>query len=237
MKKLFSLLFIVTFLISCSKDSSSDSGTPILSDTPLAKAEFDGSNFGIYKGVIIGSTGVITINIKNDGILTATLVIDGVTSVFTSNGNVALGEAINNLTFTSGDKSFTISVTANGGDISVLSSNIPGHLDATFNVIKEYSEDLVTCYQGTYTGTTDEGVFNLIFIDNQVYGLSRSNSAESETYFLTDGTINLQTNAISGSIDTNIGTFTGTLSGNTVSGNWSTDAGTSTGTWSGTRTL
>ena len=229
MKKLFSLLFIVTFLISCSKDSSSDS-TPSLSDSPLAKAEFDSSNFGIYKGVIIGSTGIITINIKNDGNLTATLVIDGVTSVFTSNGNVALGEAINNLTFTSGDKSFTISVTANGGDISVLSSNIPGHLDATFNVIKEYSEDLVTCYQGTYTGATDNGVFNLIFIDNELYGLSKSNSAESETNFLSGF---LNTNVISGSFDT--GTFTGNLSGNSVSGTWSVEE--TTGTWTGTRTL
>ncbi len=232
MKKLFSLLFIVTFLVSCSKDSSSDS-TPNLSNTPLAKAEFDGSNFGIYKGVIIGSTGVITINIKNDGALTATLVLDGVTSNFTSNGNVTLGQEINDLTFTSGNMTFNIHVSATGDDISVLSSNIPGHLDATFNVIKEYSEDLVTCYQGTYSGS-DQGVFNLIFIDDQAYGLSKSNSADSETSFL-NGTQNLDTNLISGSIDTNTGTFTGTHSGNSVSGTWI--VGETSGTWAGTRTL
>ena len=89
---------------------------------------------------------------------------------------------------------------------------------------------MVTCYQGTYTGATDNGVFNLIFIDNELYGLSKSNSAESETNFLSGF---LNTNVISGSFDT--GTFTGNLSGNSVSGTWSVEE--TTGTWTGTRTL
>ena len=95
MKKLFSLLFIVTFLISCSKDSSSDSSTPILSDTPLAKAEYDSSNFGIYKGIFTGSSGIITINIKNDGSLNATMVLDGTTYTFTTTETVAENQANN----------------------------------------------------------------------------------------------------------------------------------------------
>lgn len=231
MKKLIVLLFISIFTISCSSDSSSDS-TVALANTPLAKAEFDSSNFGIYKGVIIGSTGVITINIKNDGNLKATLVIDGVSSTYTSNGEVTLNQVINNLRFTNGANSFDIYVSADGQDLSVIDSNIENHLGATFNVVKEYSSDLVKCYQGTYTGTNDNGVFNIIIIDQDLYGLSRSNIfQESETLFLNGNFIE---NLISGTYDGGI--FSGSASGNNISGTWQ-NASQETGTWTGQRTL
>ena len=233
MKKLITLIFGITFLFSCSDDSSSSSNTPIaLATVPLAKAEFDASNFGIYKGVIIGSRGVITINIKNDGNLTATLVIDGVSSTYNSVGEVALNQPITNLRFTSGANTFDIDVSANGNDISVVSSNIIGHLDATFNVVKEYSTDLVKCYQGTYTGASDNGVFNIITLDQDLYGLSQSNAfPDSETLFLNGGFIE---NTISGTFTG--GTFVGTTSGNNISGTWQ-NTSQETGTWTGQRTL
>lgn len=85
---------------------------------------------------------MITLNIKKDGNLKATLVIDGVSSSYTSMGK------------------------------------------ATFNIAKEYSTDLVKCYQGTYTGSKDNGVFNIIILDQDLYGLSRLNIfEESETLF------------------------------------------------------
>ena len=232
MKKLLLLLLVSTFLISCSSDSSSESSGPTLSNTPQAKAEFDTSNFGIYKGVIIGSTGVITINIKNDGELKATLVIDGVTSTYTSTGEVALNQPINNLRFTNGSNTFDINVSANGNDIVVTDSNIENHLGATFNIVKEYSTDLVKCYQGTYTGTNDNGVFNIIIIDQNLYGLSRSNTfPESDTLFLNGDFIQ---NTISGTFDG--GTFSGSTSGNNISGTWQ-NLSQETGTWTGQRTL
>ena len=118
MKKLFSLLFIVTFLISCSKDSSSDS-TPSLSNTPIAKLEYDSSNFGIYKGIFTGSSGIITINIKNDGSLNATMVLDGTTYTFTTTETVAENQAISSLTFTSGAMSFDFNTDANGDNPNI----------------------------------------------------------------------------------------------------------------------
>lgn len=225
------LLIIGLFCISCSSDSDSDSGSS-LATLPSAKAEFDSSNFGIYKGVIIGSTGVITINIKNDGNLKATLVIDGVSSTYTSAGEVTLNQVINNLRFTNGTNSFDINVSANGNDIEVIDSNIENHLGATFNVVKEYSTDLVKCYQGTYTGTNDNGVFNIIIIDQDLYGLSRSNVfQESETLFLNGEFIE---NTIIGTFD--VGSFSGTASGNNISGTWQ-NTSQETGTWTGQRTL
>ncbi len=232
MKKLFTLLFAITFMFSCSSDSSSDTNTTPLATVPLAKAEFDSSNFGIYKGVIIGSSGVITINIKNDGNLNATLVIDGVSSSYSSAGEVALNQAITNLIFTNGTNSFTINISASGDNIEVIDSNIQNHLGAIFNVVKEYSTDLVKCYQGTYSGTTDNGLFNIIILDQELYGLSRSStSPESEALFLNGGFIE---NTISGTFDG--GTFTGTVSGNNISGTWQ-NTSQETGTWTGQRTL
>ena len=231
MKKIFTLLLIGIFCIGCSSDSDSGSGTS-LATTPSAKVEYDSSNFGIYKGVIIGSTGVITINIKNDGNLKATLVIDGVTSTYTSTGEVALNQPINNLRFTNGSNTFDINVSANGNDIVVTDSNIENHLGATFNIVKEYSTDLVKCYQGTYTGTNDNGVFNIIIIDQNLYGLSRSNTfPESDTLFLNGDFIQ---NTISGTFDG--GTFSGSTSGNNISGTWQ-NLSQETGAWTGQRTL
>lgn len=233
MKKICTLLFAIGLLFSCSDDDSSNSNTPItLATVPLAKAEFDSSNFGIYKGVMIGSSGIITINIKNDGNLNATLVIDGITSTYNSVGEAALNQPITNLQFTSGANTFDINVSPSGDDISVVSSNIIGHLDATFNIVKEYSTDLVKCYQGTYTGASDNGVFNVIILDQDLYGLSQSNAfPETETLFLNGGFIE---STISGTFSG--GSFTGTTSGNTISGSWQ-NTSQDTGTWTGQRTL
>ncbi|WP_298221198.1 hypothetical protein [Flavobacterium sp.] len=233
MKKLFTLLLIGIFCIGCSSDSSSDDA-PSLATVSSAKQEYDSSNFGIYKGVFIGSSGTVFINIMNDGNINARLVIDGVTYNFTTTVQVALNQAIDGLVFTSDDMSFTVDVSADGSDISVVSSNIPGHLGATFNIVKEYSSDLVKCYEGTYTGT-DQGTFNMVIIDTYIYGLTRPNVAESEAVFLT-GSLNLQTNGIEGSYEG--GSFGGTLSGNNVSGEWqNTNPQDGSGTWTGTRTL
>ena len=66
MKKLLLVLIAGIFFTACSSDSNTPAG-PTLSDTPTAKIQFNDTNFGIYKGIIVGPTGVITLNIKNDG--------------------------------------------------------------------------------------------------------------------------------------------------------------------------
>jgi hypothetical protein len=231
MRKLFILLFIGTFLISCSSDSSSK-GSSNLSNTPTAKAEYDGNNFGIYKGVFTGSSGIITINIKNNGSLNAILVLDGTTYTFTTTETVTENQAINGLTFTSGNMSFDFKVNADGSNELVESLNFPGHPNAEISISKEYSDALVACYQGTYSGTS-QGVFNFTISDGQVRGLAHSTS-EPDTYTLQGDENN---NAISGTYS--IGAFSGTISGNSVSGNWqNTDPDyTGSGTWTGVRTL
>ncbi|MCF6128314.1 hypothetical protein L1S35_01415 [Flavobacterium sp. AS60] len=226
MKKLFFILFTGVFTFSCSSD---DSSGPALSDTPLAKVEYDNSNFGIYKGVFIGSSGTVLININNDGFLEASLTIDGSTSIYTSTESATLNSAMAGLTFTNGSNSFDFSVTANGGDPTVSNINISGHPDATIVVLKEFHNVLAKCYVGSFSGD-DSGLFHVVIVDAVVDGIARSNDGGSA--FNTDGTLIGTT--ITGTFEG--GTFTGTSSGNRISGSWQNSFGES-GTWSGTRKL
>lgn len=236
MKKLLLLLLVTTFLISCSSDSSSDSSGSTLSNTPLAKAQFDNSNLGIYKGVFTGSSGIITVNIKNDGNVNAILVLDNVSYTFTTTETVSDTGDISALTFTSGTMSFDLSISNNGDIVEISSLNFPNHPTATISIVKEYSDMQVKCYQGTFTGTSS-GVLNVITIDSDVYGLAYPNEAEDASYL--SGTIN--ETSMSGTYGSNPiqGNFSGSISGNTITGQWgSIDVqNPGSGNWTAQRTL
>jgi hypothetical protein len=225
MKKLIFILFVGVFTFSCSSD---DSSGPALSDTPLAKVEYDNSNFGIYKGVFIGSSGTVLININNDGFLEASLTIGGSTSIYTSTEVATLNSAMSGLTFTNGSDSFDFSVTDNGGDPTVSNINISGHPNATIVVLKEFHNVLAKCYLGSFSGD-DSGAFHIVIVDDVVDGIAGSSDGE---YFNVDGTY-IGT-SLAGTFEG--GTFTGTSSGNRISGSWVNDLGES-GSWSGTRKL
>lgn len=231
MKKLLVLLIAGIFFTACSSDSSTPTG-PTLSDTPTAKIQFNDTNFGIYKGILVGPTGLITLNIKNDGFLNATVILDGVSYLFTSEGTITEGQDITDLVFTNGDKSFAVSISANGTDISETAISFPGFPSADMLLTKEYSDAQVTCYQGTYSGDAT-GVFNFLAIGTNVYGLSLGSDGLNNYYI--NGA--RSGNSVSGTYD--IGTFSGSFISTTVSGNWQdTDPSSSnSGTWAGQRTL
>mgnify|MGYP000851618656 CR=1 FL=1 len=134
MKKIIFLFFIGIVLKSCSNDD--DNSGSSLSNTPQAKAQFDNNNYGIYKGVFVGSSGIVLININNEGSLTATIVIDGVPFVFTTTETVTEGTTITGLTFTSGTSSFDFNVGSNGSVPFVSNHNITGHPNASIDIIK-----------------------------------------------------------------------------------------------------
>lgn len=232
MKKLFTLLFIGIFCIGCSSDSSSDSGGNF-SDTPLAKAEFDGSNLGIYKGIFTGSSGVMTVNLMNDGTVGATLILDGVTHNFTTAEVVPTEGNIDGLTFTSGNMSFDLHVSQNGENVEVSNINFPGHEMATLNLLKEYHDILVRCYEGSHSGG---GILNIVISDDYITGLVFTPGDEEGADWISgflDGT------TLSGTYGEGEGTFNGTLSGNNISGTWqsSNQQQPASGTWSCRRAL
>lgn len=128
--------------------------------TPDAIAANDASSKGIYKGVVIGSSGTIMFNIANTGTaINAVMVIDALTVNFTSGIAWVAGQPyIADFTGTMNGSAVTIrfSVGANGSSPAVTSTSIPGHTTASLNVIKETSTGLVEIFEGTYHSTKPE---------------------------------------------------------------------------------
>ncbi len=238
MKKLFALLIIGILSIGCSSDSDSDGGA-VLSDTPTAKEQFDTSNLGFYKGVFTGSSGVIKINIMNDGALNATLVLDGAVYEFTTTETASATGDISGLTFTSGTMSFDLNISQNGDNVEATNLNFPEHPEATLNILKEYSWAVLKCYQGSHTQTDggSTGVLNVMINDGYVSGLAYIPGDENGADFLNGSEAeNILTGTFGEGIDG--GSFNGTVSGNNISGQWqSTNPQGPSGTWTCSRTL
>lgn len=173
-KKRIALLIFPAFLIgilmtSCSKSDEA----PVASytcmtckTTPDALVANDVSVKGVYKGVIIGSTGTISINIQNgSSTITATMVLDGVSVALTSSVSLVDGQpyvAPFTGTFNGSPITMTFSVGLGGTSPTMVSSSIPGHPNAVFLLSKETSTSLIEAFQGTYTYDGQTGVFNIV---------------------------------------------------------------------------
>ncbi|WP_293297158.1 hypothetical protein [Pedobacter sp. UBA4863] len=165
------LLFVVIFA-SCKKKKEKDTEETYVcttcSQAPQGAAANDNSSKGIYKGVVIGSSGTIKFDIANasSNAITAVLVIDGVTVNLTTTYTwVAGGISTAPFTGTLNGQPVTInfSVGATGSGATVLSATIPGHPNAVFSLVKETSTTLARCYEGTFTTSANEkGTFNII---------------------------------------------------------------------------
>lgn len=245
-KILFRTLFsAILLIISCSKkDNSDNSSTNGLSNTPTAKAAYNNNNFGIYKGVFVGSSGNAIINVNNDNTLSAVLTIDGNTSTYTSTQTVALNQA-SSINFVSGSNSFTFSTSGTGATPSISNINISGHTYAGMSVLKEKSDLLVRCYEGTFTSSGSGGTFNMEVTATAMSGIYNEIGATIPPPKMS-GTIN-SNNQLTGTAATDPQIFLPqcTYAGTTITGNISADGQTisgtyincyGSGTWTGKRT-
>lgn len=232
MKKtiLSSIIMFILLLVcnSCSKKQVNTNNS--LPNTSNAKLEYNTSNFGIYKGVFVGSSGVIIVDISNNGSIFATLIINGVTYNFSTSQNIQQGQ-LTVINFISGSNSFTFSVNANGTNPSITNLNINGHPNAAIIAIKEISSTIVKCYEGTFSGG-DNGTFNLIVSDNKIKFIGKSNIFSNSIYTGEGNIINNQCTGISSTG----ATISGILNGNNLSGTWINTKDTFNGTFSGIRT-
>jgi hypothetical protein len=175
MKKL-TLIFVAVVALfiytGCGKSSSNkdpDYTCTTCTTTPEAKAANDASFKGVYKGVLIGSTGTIKFDVNNAGTtLTATMVIDGVTSTLTATVIAQSGQTptyVSDFTGTLNGQPVTIkfSVGSGGENPVVVSATVPGHAGISFVLAKETSTALIEAFEGTYKTTKPEsGTFNII---------------------------------------------------------------------------
>lgn len=198
--------------------------------SPEAKPVNDNQSGGIYKGTFVGSSGTIKV-VLQDNTISIILTFNNVTRTLTTTGlsGWSSGQAISNVTFTSGDWSVVLSINANGSNPNVVIT-IPNHANIGVSLIKETSSELVRVFEGTFSGS-QTGVWNLVIQGSSINGIGRANG-DTSNEFLT-GT--LTGNGISLKNSDNVVVASGTLSGNSISGTWSTSGGS--GNWSGSRTL
>lgn len=168
MKTLFSknllILLIATFAIALFACKKSDNNT-ITPDTRLAtapetKAQYNNTSFGVYKGVVIGSTGTIVFKINNgDNIMKGYLTINNTKDTLSTTQTLVAGQAINDVKFTGRISSMSLSVNADGSNAALSNISIVGHSNVTIFIIHENSTKQVFCYEGTYSGNLS-GTFN-----------------------------------------------------------------------------
>ncbi|HSD13605.1 MAG TPA: hypothetical protein VLB74_03045 [Flavobacterium sp.] len=239
MRKIIFLFIIGLSFLSCADDNNSSSSIPAdeqLSTGPEAKSEYDASSYGVYKGIFIGSSGTVYVNIYNNGLVSAKMKINDVDYNYTTTESVSEGQPITGLTFTSGSSSFDFSVDADGENPTIDNLNISGHPNPYAQILKEYSFEHIKCYLGTFSGD-DSGVFNIATTsnpetpnDNYTLGLAVPTGEINAIYL--DGIVS--GTSISGTFEG--GTFSGTISKNTMSGNWQNET-LQSGSWTATRKL
>ncbi|MDZ4714566.1 MAG: hypothetical protein SH819_03765 [Cytophagales bacterium] len=230
MKKTMIYLLASVMLIgvlSCSKDDATPSST--LVTAPEAEAGNDTKSGGVYKGALIGSSGIFKVTLQK-GKVEIVITLDGVTKTLTTGqlSGWTSGQAIANATFTAGDWSVTFSVDADGGN-PYISLTIPGHAGITAVIGKETSTALIKAFEGTYAGT-ESGTWNIVIQGTVLAGISRGSG----------GTGGSQVNFFEGTVSGNNISVpdvaaAGVINGDNVSGTWG--IAPDNGTWTGKRTL
>lgn len=230
---LIAFLFISLFS-ACGDDEPSAYKCSECVNTPEANAAYDNSGQGIYKGVLIGSSGTIKFDIANNGTsITAVLVIDGTSVTLTGNGTLSAGSFQGSFTGTLNGGTVIIPFTvSNAGVVTIGVPTIPGHSDVIFRIFKEKSTHLVEAFEGSYKGS-DSGTFNMVILRNGTGGewgvITRSTAAD----YVFVGQID-DNQLLGGGGDIIIG---GEISGDNISGVWENAVNEATGTWTGKRTL
>jgi len=217
------LLSITIIFASCSENDPLITINDSAEELPIALSQYDNSNYGIYKGVFVGSSGTILVNLNNNGVISVSLTIDGVNYPFTSTESITENEQTET-TFTYQNNSFSFTVNADGSNPLITNVSIEGHPNASIIVVKENSSYVAQLYEGSYEGidqNNDQGTFNAIVFNGSVYILSKSSVYGSSSY-------------ASGSVDGNLVSGASSL-GTIFSGNIENDE-VMNGTWKITQT-
>ncbi|QEC44536.1 hypothetical protein [Pseudobacter ginsenosidimutans] len=211
----------------CSKENKGN-----VSAAPLtARPQHNTSNYGLYKGVFTGSTGIIVISLRNENDnVFATARIDGALYHFTAVGILELNKPTS-LLFRNSNSSFNFMVYGDGSTPTISGLTIEAHPGASIILFKERSDALVRCYEGTFTGS-QQGTWNLIVRKHELTGLVKT----AGTTTIANGIVKAD-QTITGGLN-NGATFEGKFVKNDVAGTWQNSTGdlTESGVWTGIRT-
>ena len=163
-KKMISLLVIcATLFLTCKKsghDSDTNDGNGALPQSAETKPQYDNTSFGVYKGVVIGSSGFIFFRIHNDdNIARAYLNIDDQWDTLSTTSTIIEGQPLINVVFTGRFSSMTLNADVHGNFANVTAIQIAGHSNPTVFIIHENSTKQIFCYEGTFSGNSS-GIFN-----------------------------------------------------------------------------
>ncbi|WP_316813702.1 hypothetical protein [Pedobacter heparinus] len=240
------LMIAAASLTGCKKDKKTEEPGFTCStckDVPDAKAEYNSNSKGIYKGIVVGSTGTLFIDIMNSGtVMKATMVLDGITVNFTTVSVWTSGQPlVTDFTATANSQvySFRFSVDAVGGNATTSSLTIPGHTIISFQLIKETSDNLVKCYEGSTVGKKDSGAAQAGSLNVVISSKTNTWTALSKDKLSTSGGINFVAGTITGNtLNCNCGpttTVTGVLDNDEIIGTYK--GSDNSGTWNAKRTL
>lgn len=154
------IVAIAIYLIACKKsgsDTPQNNGLPTTAET---KPQFNNTSFGVYKGVIIGSSGTIIFRINNgDNIVKGYLAIDNQKDTLSTTATLVAGQPILNVLFAGRISSMRVSANADGSNAMLSNIQINGHNNVTGFIIHENSNKQVLCYEGAFTGGAS-GIIN-----------------------------------------------------------------------------
>jgi len=232
MKKINVLSLILTFFLnSCLSVEEPNIIIPNFVETPEASELFNTSNFGIYKGVFVGSSGIVLINLNNNNTISASLKIDGVNYIFSTNESITENQQTE-INFTNNDNSFVFNVSSTGTNPEITNLSIQGHPNAETILVKETSERLTKVFEGTYNGidNNDAGVFNAIVSGSEMYVLAFSTMYS--VFYTANGSVNNENITGVTSTGTN---FTGIIENDKMNGSWNNSQSNENGNWNAER--
>ena len=156
------VLAAAAFLFSCSKSKKTETNfSSNLATKAETKAQFNNTSFGVYKGVVAGSTGYIIFKINNgDGIVKGYLTYNNTSDTLTTTEVITAGQPIY-AHFTGRFSSMDFYADANGAHSFVTNVTINGNTNELIFVVHENSDKQVLCYEGTLSGSNNAtGIFN-----------------------------------------------------------------------------
>lgn len=178
-------VIVCAFLVyACSKSDApivekEETTTPTISipTSSETKAIYSNTNFGVFKGVIVGSTGIIRFYINNgDNQVKCYISIDDQKDTLTTSAKLTLSEPIVKASFVGKFSSATLSCDERGNTVEISDIKINGHSNLDAYVVHENANSQVFCYEGNLNGSAS-GSFNCIVFgsNNQdtIFALSK----------------------------------------------------------------